>query len=147
MGTPEALLPLTAGNQRPSLAPGGSPSGEPRQQAGLLKFPLPQLKAVKVFVHPDGGELSRGGGGVGAERLFHKTLEQLPVSILERAASQSSLPEFLRHTEVRVPRASLPGWSCFSHKESKCSCGRGRACGWAALWATGSLLYTWSCPS
>lgn len=54
-----------------------------------LKFPLPQLKAVKVFVHPDGEELSRGR----EEGLFHETLKQLPVNTLERNCQSKQSPQ------------------------------------------------------
>lgn len=87
---------------------------------------MPQFKAVKVFVHPDGGELSRVGREEGRRTLSgdleaaasQHSGEGLPV----KAVSLSSFA-ILR---CRVPRATLPGWSC-SRKQVELW--QGSACG------------------
>lgn len=147
MGTPEALLPLTAGNQRPSLAPGGSPSGEPRQQAGLTEVPSASAQSCESLCAPRWRRTEQGWGwGWGGRRTLSQDLgtaasqhsgEGLPVKAVSLSSSV-----ILR---CGVPQPLFQAGAVLATK--KASCGRGSACGWAALWATGSLFYTWSCPS
>jgi hypothetical protein len=91
-----------------------------------MKFPLPQFKAVKVFMYPDGGELSGVGSGEGRRTLSgdleaaasQHSGEGLPVKAVSLSSSA-----ILR---CRVPQDTLPGWSC-SRKQVELR--RGSACG------------------